>query len=295
MNLVKVSVVIPVKNRLKSLTRALTSVLHQKEQDFEVLIVDNASESSQQAAKLAGQFDERFKFLVCAEGNANAARNMGVEAAQGNYIAFLDSDDEWLPDHLTECLREIKEQSVDLIYGGAQINNGQKIWAMKSWQKRDHQSMLSFYFDGGTAPTPSLFGRTECIKQVRWDQSLNRHQDYDFCIRFSQQFSLGFKKEITVTIHWLESEKRGLTKTDIDKFVNKHGLNNNQLFHNRYFLKICADRAWENDEVRKYILREIWRYPRYSSFVRYKDTLKVNTKKQEFLLRLYYSFKICFG
>ena len=103
-----VSVVIPVHNRPGLLHRALSSVAEQTHPDFEVLIVDDGS--TRDIADIVGSFnDARFRFLrESRRRGANAARNTGIAAAQGTWIAFLDSDDEWLPNYLARQLARLQ-------------------------------------------------------------------------------------------------------------------------------------------------------------------------------------------
>src|SRR5580658_4759361 len=95
----RVSVVIPLYNRAHTIERALASVERQRFGDFEIVVVDDAS--SDGGAGKIGARDSRLRILRHeANRGAAAARNTGVDAARGEYIAFLDSDDEWLPEKL---------------------------------------------------------------------------------------------------------------------------------------------------------------------------------------------------
>ncbi len=93
-----VSVVIPSFNRKESALRAVNSVLAQTEKDVEVLLVDDGSTDGTKEA--FAQPPERVRYLLKPNGGASSARNVGLRRAQGEYVAFLDSDDEWLPDKL---------------------------------------------------------------------------------------------------------------------------------------------------------------------------------------------------
>src|SRR5689334_17679721 len=92
-----VSVVIPAFNRAFILPEALDSVLAQTWKDFEILVVDDGSTDDSETA--LRPYVERFgvRFLRQANQGPAAARNRGIEAARGKYVAFLDSDDLWLP------------------------------------------------------------------------------------------------------------------------------------------------------------------------------------------------------
>lgn len=96
----RVSVVIPLFNKENWVTRCITSVLGQSLQNFELIIVDDGSTDS--SASIARSFpDDRIRLICKENAGAASARNVGIASAKGEYIAFLDADDEWLPDHLS--------------------------------------------------------------------------------------------------------------------------------------------------------------------------------------------------
>src|SRR5688572_28062706 len=92
-----VSVVIPVYNRPDAVRRAIQSVLGQTDQDFEIIVVDDGSTEAV-AAAVASIPDRRVR-LIRHDRNrgGSAARNTGIRASKAPLVAFLDSDDEWMP------------------------------------------------------------------------------------------------------------------------------------------------------------------------------------------------------
>jgi hypothetical protein len=89
------SVVIPTYNRADLLRQALDSVSRQEFQDFEVIVVDDGS--TEDLSSLVAEYGERTRLLRQANAGPSAARNNGLSVAKGEYVAFLDSDDVWLP------------------------------------------------------------------------------------------------------------------------------------------------------------------------------------------------------
>lgn len=110
-----VSVVIPTYNHAHFLGRALQSVLDQSYTNWEVILVDNHSQDNTDEVVL-GFTDPRIKLLrIHNNGVIAASRNMGIRAAKGEWVAFLDSDDLWYPEKLEIVLKEIKEDaSIDV-------------------------------------------------------------------------------------------------------------------------------------------------------------------------------------
>jgi glycosyltransferase involved in cell wall biosynthesis len=106
----QVSVVVPAYNRVALLPRAIESVLHQTYQDFEIVVVDDGSTDGT-ARSLEGFRDSRIRCVrLSRRGGAARARNVGIRTARGEWIAFLDSDDEWLPPYLERQLSRLRAQ-----------------------------------------------------------------------------------------------------------------------------------------------------------------------------------------
>lgn len=118
-----VSVVVPTRDRVAMLMRAIDSVLAQTCGDFEVIVVDDAS-SDETLQRLAAHPDPRIRSLPSvAAGGAPRARNRGIAAARGRYVAFLDDDDEWLPHKLERQLEAFARGSsrLGLVHGGSAV------------------------------------------------------------------------------------------------------------------------------------------------------------------------------
>lgn len=98
-----ISVIIPLYNKQNSIKRTIESVLEQTFLDFELIVVDDGS--TDDSAKIVQKFkDKRIVLIQQKNAGVAAARNLGINAANGEYIALLDGDDEWLPDFLSTQL-----------------------------------------------------------------------------------------------------------------------------------------------------------------------------------------------
>lgn len=113
MNSSAVSVIIPTYNRASLVSRAINSVLVQLAPDDELIVVDDGSTDN--TTEVVNRFGKKFKYLKTANGGAGAARNRGVREATRPLVAFLDSDDEWMPDHLV-LLRSFIVARPDLLF-----------------------------------------------------------------------------------------------------------------------------------------------------------------------------------
>ena len=109
----KISVVIPVFNRERYIARAVDSVLAQKFAAYEILVVDDGS--SDGTADVLRGYGDKIRYIYQENAGVSAARNMGVEEAEGDWIAFLDSDDEWMECHLANQIKILSEHP-DLVW-----------------------------------------------------------------------------------------------------------------------------------------------------------------------------------
>lgn len=102
----QVSVIIPLYNKGRYIARALDSVFAQTFEDFEVLVVDDGSTDNGPEI-VAGYADPRLRMIRQTNAGPGAARNRGIKEAKGHYVAFLDADDEWLPEFLWKSVHTL--------------------------------------------------------------------------------------------------------------------------------------------------------------------------------------------
>lgn len=120
-----VTVVIPTHNRKTLLPRALESVLRQTEGDFEIVIVDDGSHDGTEEMIRSTYRDPKIRYERFPENRGvHAARNRGIDLARGEYVAFLDSDDEWYPHALARGLQVMQDSSIGMIGAPFVMGNG---------------------------------------------------------------------------------------------------------------------------------------------------------------------------
>lgn len=109
----RVSVIIPLFNKAPYIGRALASVVSQTFTDFELIVVDDGS--TDQGPQIVEAWDDpRIRLVKQENAGTGAARNHGIAEARGEFIAFLDADDEWLPGYLQESVRLLEECGPDV-------------------------------------------------------------------------------------------------------------------------------------------------------------------------------------
>lgn len=183
------SVVIPCHNRSELLVRALRSCLSQTAPPLEVIVVDDASEPplADSLAALRGEFDRRGITLTClrraVNGGPAAARNEGWASAQGDYIAFLDSDDLWHPDKLAVV--------------GAALNDAARLGAFHASSLLPVTSRSLTLAEFSVRPVGLLrgllrnFAPTPCVvvnRSVpeRFDELMHHLEDHDLWLRVAR-------------------------------------------------------------------------------------------------------------
>ena len=186
-----VSVIIPTHNRSDFLRRAIASVLNQTYQDFELIVVDDASTDN--TAEAVAEFnDERIKLLRHdTNKGGSAARNTGILASECDYIALLDDDDEWLPEKLSRQMEVLLSSppQVGCVYSGCVdvTTTGKTIGEYIPTKRGDlSKDLVAENCVGGAS---SALLKRECVKKVGlFDESLPCSQDYDLWIRISNEF-----------------------------------------------------------------------------------------------------------
>jgi len=207
-----VTVVLPFYNRIHTIEGSLTSVINQTFINWELLIVDDGSseEESKNLTELVIQLkDPRIQVLIQNKNlGGGAARNIGMLAAKGQYIAFLDSDDEWESDKLERQLAFHRGKSKKLVtYTKSLIHYGvnKKPQApLPSHAIEQGEGIADYLFvRGGFMPTPSLFGARSVFINSLFDTKLRRHQDYDFLLSLEKDgCTFEMINEVLVHIHW---------------------------------------------------------------------------------------------
>ena len=116
-----VSIVIPAYNVAEFISETVATVFAQTFTDYEVIVVNDGSPDTEEFERALQPYIDRICYLKQENRGASVARNTGVSAARGEWIAFLDADDLWSPNYLAEQLRFIGEHGCDLACADAMI------------------------------------------------------------------------------------------------------------------------------------------------------------------------------
>ncbi len=193
-----ISVVMPTYRRPEMMLRAVRSVLAQSFRDFELIIVDDNHEGHPQQLETqrqleAGIEDERVRYVINrAEHGGSAARNTGIGLARGGCIAFLDDDEDWLPEKLEKQMALMADAGPDV----GVVDAGFYDWKSDGSVRQARPKMSGWILEsllsktGGRAPKLStMLCRREVFEQVGvFDTQLPARQDYDLYIRIARKY-----------------------------------------------------------------------------------------------------------
>lgn len=200
-----VSVIMPTHNRAHLLERSMRSVLSQTYRNIELIVVDDASTDETERV-VEGIEDRRVRYIRHETNRgAAAARNTGIEASSGPYIAFQDSDDEWLVQKLERQMRVLLGcgPGVDAIYCGFLLcNSGSAVYVPGDHVKVREGDILAQLLRGNFVSTQTLLVRRACIQDAGlFDERLPRFQDWELAIRLAERTSFRLIDEPLVVVH----------------------------------------------------------------------------------------------
>jgi glycosyltransferase involved in cell wall biosynthesis len=198
----KVSVVIPTWNRRELLRDTIASALGQTEQDLEVLVIDDHSENGMAETIVRDLGDSRVRYVRQPEHRGvGAARNVGIARSRAQYIAFLDDDDEWLPEKLSVQLPVLEASSPTLAGVYSARLTVYRETGQASIQRFPHPFSP---WSGNVITTSSLLLRRSCFEVVGvFDERLRAGGDWDMWIRIASRFRFKYIDQVLVkyTVH----------------------------------------------------------------------------------------------
>ncbi|GBE36037.1 UDP-Glc:alpha-D-GlcNAc-diphosphoundecaprenol beta-1,3-glucosyltransferase WfgD [bacterium BMS3Bbin07] len=270
-----VSVIVPTYNRAHLLGRALQSILKQTYRDFEVIVVDDGSTDN--TAEIVRNFSAMDIRYIRHENNKGeaAARNTGVLAAKGEFIAFLDSDDEWLPEKLEKQMVVFQYHflRVGVVYSNMceiERNGKRRIWRSPTFMPEDGQfyrRALNYQVYG--IGIGSSVVRKACFEKVGlFDERLSYYVDFDFFIRVSKEFCFYHIKEPLMhyyvtddSFRWVTSAHIGSREVILEKYFDdiKRSRKTLSLHYWKMGRFLCIHN--EVGRSRPYLIKAIKAYP----------------------------------
>jgi len=214
----KISVVIPTYNRVESLSRALNSILTQIEKPDEIIVVDDGSTDN--TAELIKNHFPDVRYIFQKNNGVSAARNVGIEASNYDWIAFLDSDDEWMPHKLIEQKKHILESP------NYQFCHTEEIWMRNGKfvnQMKKHKKSGGHIFDKCLplcviSPSSVLMKKSLFEEVGLFREDLPACEDYDLWLKICAKQAVGFVEKPSIIKHGGHEDQLSKKHWGMDRF-----------------------------------------------------------------------------
>jgi glycosyltransferase involved in cell wall biosynthesis len=195
----KVSVIIPTYQRAHLVSQAIESVLAQTYSDYEIIVVNNGSTDN--TTEVLSQFGNKIRVIHIQENKGSSfARNLGMNASNGRYLAFLDDDDLWLPNKLEKQIPYLDSHSnIGLIYSNVFFFDEKGLETQSFAQKLNIHTFEQSWSMFIRFPIPFVTAvmRRECLNEVGgFDQTTLPCDDYDLCMRIVEKYPVYFLNEV---------------------------------------------------------------------------------------------------
>lgn len=199
------SIIMPVWNRAVEIPRAIASVQKQVFTDYELIIIDDGSTDDLRST-VAPYLGNRIRLFRTPHRGVGAARNFGIQEAQGTYIAYLDSDNTWYPAFLSQMHAALASAKGRKYTAYCRFNQYNRLpllhipylWRIKGEPFNFENLLVENYIDINT-----FIHARDCVAvSGSWDESLKRLVDWDFIIRVTAQYPPLFVPEILVNYYY---------------------------------------------------------------------------------------------
>ncbi len=226
-----ISVVIPTHNRKDLLPRAIKSAQNQTYKNIEIIVVsDGSTDGTDEIMKEIENQDRRICYISYKPGKGgNYARNTGIKAAKGEYVAFLDDDDEWHKDKLEKQINIVKsDPSIGLVCCGINSITEGVDYVTKYIPPATYDSSKLILMKNCIGSTTTVMVRKDIFERSGlFDEELGALQDYDLWIRICQHTHVGVVKEPCVEYYNYKSSNQVSQYTDkyekaVDRISSKY-------------------------------------------------------------------------
>ena len=187
-----VSVIIPAYNVASYLRESVESVLNQTFSDYEIILINDGSPDTAEMERVIEPYRDKIVYLLQENQGAGAARNKGLRAARGRYVAFLDGDDVWLPSFLSEMVSLLNsDRGYDLVYANALLFGESSVAGLTYMDTNPSSGEVtceSLLAERCNIITSGVLARKQPIIELgMFDESLQNSQDFDLWVRMAKR------------------------------------------------------------------------------------------------------------
>lgn len=222
-NIPKVSVLIPAYNAQDFISRTLESVLCQTYGDFEAIVVDDGStDATAEIVKQIADKDTRVRYYFQENCGLANTRNRLVELAAGEYVAFLDHDDEWFKDKLSLQVDFLNKHSgFGLVFSDALIKKDGKLVGTCFEERKPSSGMVFYRFllSGNFVPLPTVLMPKEILLEcMPFNPAYEFSEEFDVFLKAARRYNFGYLREPLAVYH---RHSNNLSDSKLDKFVGE--------------------------------------------------------------------------
>ncbi len=241
-----VSIIIPAYNAQKYIEATIQSVLKQTYTNWNLIIINDGSTDDTEKIIKSNFTDNRITYIYQENGGVSKARNNGIENAKGEYIAFLDADDFWLPENLGEKVKVLNNNpDVDWVYSNMYESDPfleNLMLAPKGKQDEVLNNLLLWNGEVVPGPSSNILLRKRCFdnKEIRFDHNISTAADLDFCIQLAGKFKAFLISEPLFIYRVLnQSMSRNISVMEKDCIYIYKKAASKGLFHSFSFKRKC--------------------------------------------------------
>ncbi len=211
------SIIIPFRDREDLTIRAIKSVLAQTNNNFELIVINDGSKEIDLTKYFS---DKRIKFIYQENKGVSAARNLGIKNSKAELIAFLDSDDEWLPEKLEKQVNYFtKDLNCKILHTNEKwIRNG-KFVNPKLKHKKAQGECFEKCLELCCISPSSVMIKKELLKEFNYfDEDMRVCEDYDLWLKISSKYRIDYLEEKLVIKYGGHSDQLSKSENAIDRF-----------------------------------------------------------------------------
>jgi glycosyltransferase involved in cell wall biosynthesis len=253
-----VSVVIPTRNRRERLRLALRSALRQRAVDVEVVVVDDGStDGTDELVEAVG--DARIRWIRReVSGGVGAARNEGIAAAVGRWVAFLDDDDVWSPDKLALQVEALRSGDAAWAYGGDVVIDAElRVLGGAPPPEPDHVVRLLGRYNAVPAGASNVVVVADVLRRVGgFDPALRTSEDWDMWIRLAREGAPVCVRQplVAVAVHEGNASRDAARMLEeIETIRGRYGIPVDRPRHLRWAAWTALNEGRRRDAVRSYL------------------------------------------
>lgn len=217
-----VSAIITTRNRSQLLRKAIESVLSQTYKELECVVVDDSS--TDDTRQVCSEYPVRYIYIPKEESRGgNYARNLGVKASKGEYVAFLDDDDYWLSAKIEKQLALLEDKKCEMVYCMRRYQNIENGQVVKEWEEprpKPQGDLRDEIFRHYITNTSCILATKSLIEQIGgFDENLRKWQEYDLMIRAAQVSEIYYVNE-NLCVYRNDNEDKNRISNDFNRITD---------------------------------------------------------------------------